>query len=130
MDSIDIGRTVRNKGIRIKRYTFLEVSGICVRTSKNRYIGVKTGMNEIDERETIAHELAHFEDGSEDTVHIIAERRADKIAREFLIPYSKLREAIDDYGDHGIPFLATLFGVKYETMEKRIWEVFNSQTPI
>ncbi len=45
----------------------------------------------------VAHELAHIEDDTIDSVHIfIAERRAYKIAREKLIPCEALKSMIAD----------------------------------
>ena len=125
MKHIDIYMTAHNRWVIVKHYNFSEIDGICTRFGDSQYIGIRSGMNETDDRETIAHELAHLEDGTENVMHVIAGKRAEKWKRELLIPYDNLREAMEEYGEHGIGFLATFFGVKYETMERRIKEAFN-----
>lgn len=126
MEPTDIYKTAHDKWVRVNHYNFSEVDGICTSLGDNKYIWIRSGMDEIEDREILAHELAHLDDWTENIVHIIAEKRAEKGKRELLIPYENLCSAIDEHGEHGIWFLAALFGVKYETMERRMQEVFSA----
>lgn len=114
--------------IRIKKYDFEEFSGICGRFGGKSLIGIKSWYDEITEREVLSHELWHFIDGTEDSVHFskFDEQRADRCGREFLIPYDELISAMEDEEwvcDANT--LACKFWVSTDTMMKRIREVFN-----
>ena len=86
-DRIDIYGPARLRDVTtIKHYDFSEIDGICIRIWDHQYVGIRFGMNEVEDRETIAHELAYLEDGTENTVHITAE----KWKWELLIPYEEL----------------------------------------
>lgn len=125
MREIDIYRKARELGIIVKEYDFQEIDGISVFTGYAKYIYVNSNLTDKEKRDTVAHEMVHFEDWTVWVHHIIAEKRAEKGKRERLIPCDKLRKAINDFGEYGIWFLATLFGVSYETMELRIQDIFD-----
>lgn len=84
-------------------------------------------MSEIQKRETIAHEMWHLLDWTEDIVHIrYAEWSAEKKGRELLIPYEKLIKAIEE--NDGICdsyMMAIQFWVSPEMMQERIKDIFN-----
>ena len=77
------------------------------------------------ERFIVAHELAHHLD---DTIWYVcmfmAERRADKMAREMLIPEDTLRLLVSEWYDE-YSALASIFGVEESVVEARCKEVFN-----
>lgn len=127
MNSIDVYWLARSQDIRIKHYNFSDIDGICTRRWEKTYVGIRKGMSEIKTRETIAHEMGHLIDGTENVVHIrYAEWNAEKIGREILIPYDGLVRAIED--DEWIcdtQNLARLFGVSPEMMTARVNELFN-----
>lgn len=89
-----------------------------------KYIGVSKFLCDRKKREVIAHEIAHLQDDTVGNFHILAEKRADKIGRNILLPESVVLAVIDDHGECNICTLSQIFGVSYDMMEKRIRELF------
>ncbi|MFZ3233620.1 MAG: ImmA/IrrE family metallo-endopeptidase [Patescibacteria group bacterium] len=96
----DVLGIAKSMGAKVIRYDFEgKLDGVIVRIGGRPYVGIDRALGIVDARFTIAHELGHVED---DTVGraftLIAERRADRIAREKLIPERELFAAVGDYG--------------------------------
>ncbi len=128
MNSVDIYSLARQRDIRVKKYSFMDIDGICTRRGENQYVWIREWMTEVQARETIAHEMGHLIDGTEDHVHVrYAEWNAEKIWREILIPYDSLIKAIEE--DEWVCDASTLackFWVSMDTMMARINDIFKS----
>jgi len=121
----DVVGIAKEMGAKVLKYDFEgKIDGVIVRISGRPYVGIDRRLDYVDARFTVAHELGHLEDGTVGMAYtLIAERRADKLARERLIPERDLFRAIGDYGGDA-EFLACLFGVSKWVMEKRIKDIF------
>lgn len=116
---IDITWEAKSRGVTLDEYPFEHIRGCVCRADDRYHIGIASHLDPIKKRMCVAHELAHIEDDTIDSVHIfIAERRAYQIAREKLIPCEAIREALADWlTDYST--LASLFGVSEKMIQLR-----------
>ncbi len=121
---IDVVSLAREYGAKLEEYPLESLDRIATRIGNQAFVVLRSTACIRTKRFVLAHELAHLEDDTVDSFYtLVAEKRADKIAREKLIPEGDLKKAIDDYGpDYQI--LASLFGVPEEVMERRIKDIF------
>ena len=114
----------RERDIQIEFYPLQHAMWVSLRTADTDYILIRPDLTERQTHYTIAHELAHFMDDTIGVHHHLAERRADRIAHEVLIPHDRLREAIEDgYTEYSV--LASLFGVDEVVVERRVRDIFS-----
>ena len=119
-------RLARERDIQIRAHDIPRVNGIAIRIGSDEYIFIRHDLTERQTHYTIAHEIAHFMDDTIGVHHYLAERRADRIAHEVLIPHDRLREAIEDgYTEYGI--LASIFGVDEVVVERRVREIYQTE---
>lgn len=124
MTGVDIFSLARTRGVRVYHMTFESVDGIAVRYHGSPRIAVNARLDERRTRFVVAHELAHIEDETVGPAYcLMAERRANKIARETLVPHDRLREAVED-GHTEYAVLASIFGVGEDVIEERCREMF------
>lgn len=122
---VDILALAKNRNIRIYHLDFEYVDGIVARYNGKPRIAVNSRLDERASRFTVAHEMAHLEDDTVDCAYsLIAERRANRMAREMLVPHDRLRAAMDD-GHTEYSVLAAIFGVSESVIECRCKEIFN-----
>lgn len=121
---INVVRLAREYGATIEEYPLETLDWLATRIEDQTFVVIRSTACIRTKRFVLAHELAHLEDDTVNSVYtLLAERRADRMAREKLIPEGNLKKAIEDYGpDYEI--LASLFGVPENVMERRIKEVF------
>lgn len=108
---IEIAIVAKSKGVTVDEYPFEHIRG-CVCCKDGRYyIGIAENLDPIKKRMVIAHELAHIEDGTVDSVYIFTtEGRVKQKAREMLVPCEAFNKAIAEWlTDYST--LASLFGV-------------------
>ena len=109
----------------VDEYPFEAQDGIIVKQNGRFHMWIRKWLEEYEKRFTIAHELWHIEDESIDAgFSLMAERRANSIARSILIPEEDLRKVISDLWECNVDVLSKIFGVSFEVMEKRCSEVF------
>ena len=86
---------------------------------QEHHIFVSSRLDPIKKRMCVAHELAHIDDDTVDSVHVfLAEKRAYRIARSKLVPEKSLRELIAD-GFTDSQSLASLFEVSEKMIQLR-----------
>lgn len=108
---IEIAIVAKSKGVTVDEYPFTHIRW-CVCCKDGRYyIGIAENLDPIKKRMVIAHELAHIEDGTVDSVYVFtAEKSAKQKAREMLVPCEAFKEAIESWlTDYST--LASIFGV-------------------
>lgn len=108
---VDIEEEVKTRGYTTDILDFREIRGCVIQSQEEYHIFLSSNLDPIKKRMCVAHELAHIEDDSIDSVHVfLAERRACQMARKKLVPCEALRELIaDGFTDYST--LASLFGV-------------------
>lgn len=96
--AVDVVRLARECGARIEEYPLEKIDGLATRIGGRTFVVVRSTACALSKRFILAHELAHLEDGTvRSAFTLIAERRADRIAREKLIPETDLRKAVEDH---------------------------------
>lgn len=107
--AVDVVRIAREYGAKIEEYPLETIDGLATRIGGRTFVVVRSTACPLSKRFVLAHELAHLEDDTVSSAYtLIAERRADRMARERLIPEFFLRKAIEDHGADCV-MLAPLF---------------------
>lgn len=85
--AIDIVRLAREYGAKIEEYPLESLDGLATRIDDRTFVVLRSSAGIRTKRFVLAHELAHLEDDTVNSVYtLLAEKRADKMARETLIP--------------------------------------------
>lgn len=116
---------IRENRIRVHSIYFEKLEGVTMQRGDKVHICVSDQLDDIRRIEVLAHEIGHIEDGTVDSfITALGERRAERIGRSILIPYEQMREIIEDLGECDLSILSRMFGVSYETMERRFYDLF------
>lgn len=120
---------MKTNDIDFDRYAFGENDWIAMTWPSGLwYIGVIRGLSPLREREVLGHEIGHFLTGTTNNIHFSKydEVKAETSWQEFLIPYDKLIEAIEeDEGQCDAEVLACKFGVSFDYMYDRLKRLFS-----
>ncbi|MCL6598958.1 MAG: ImmA/IrrE family metallo-endopeptidase [Alicyclobacillus macrosporangiidus] len=124
-DDIDLDRIAQVLGVDVREWP-----GHTVSFYRRRIILLRTGLSEIERREVLAHELAHFVlhcGGQAEAALALAakqEWQAERAARKILIPLFMLRESLRDFsGSNVVASLSWLYRVSSRLVLRRLEDV-------
>lgn len=115
----DINKEAQKNNVTIDYMPFETLRGCIVKFWEKHHVWISENLPERSMRQTIAHELAHLETDTVDSVWAFrSEWRAYKRAREILVDENSLKKLIDDwYSDFSS--LASLFWVTEKMIQLR-----------
>ena len=116
---------IKDNGIRVLKTYMEKTRWVALERNSRMNIVLSDNMDEVQEREVLSHEVWHIIDWTVDThICFLWEKRANKIWRSVMIPYDKLKSAIEEIWECDLTILAKVFWCSYEFMERRMHDLF------
>lgn len=117
--SVNIHTIAQDHNATIHEWDLGNIDG-CIVKHHGYHIAVNYKINPYNKAFAIAHEIGHIKDRSVGGVRtLIAERRANDIATDILIPDDRFMEAVEECGG-AYEYLCPLFGVSPEIVERKM----------